>query len=360
MVYRVGIVGCGRIGSTWEDISLMHPATIAGAFAALPDAELVAACNRGEARLRAFGQRWGVAALYHDYRAMLANEQLDIVAVATPPPSHPEVVVAAAEAGARGIFCEKPMALSLGECDAMIQACERAGAKLLVNCSRRWSGQYEAARRVVEDGTLGDLIHISAHCTGCKPTPDWEAATEGPLLHDAVHTFDILRFFAGDVEWVLGTATRRKRFESRVEDTSLVLMQFRNGVDAAVVVDELTEYERSDVELQCERGVVRQGFNAGLWQAQMEAFEQPWWYELVPAEPLALAWTERPVLLAARDLIEAIEQDRAPRCSGYDGRAAVEIIMAVYESERRGNAKVYLPLGTQESALEALRREGKL
>ena len=154
-MYRVGIMGCGRIASTMEDESDVHPISIAGAFEALPNTEIVAGCNRGAAKLHAFGERWSVDALYHDYREMLANEALDIVCVATHPPLHPEMVIAAVEAGAKGIFCEKPMALSLGECDAMIDACEQNGAKMLINCSRRWSGEYQAAKDLIDSRRTG-------------------------------------------------------------------------------------------------------------------------------------------------------------------------------------------------------------
>jgi UDP-N-acetyl-2-amino-2-deoxyglucuronate dehydrogenase len=358
--YRVGIIGCGRIASTFEEHSEEHPVTIAGAFAALPSCQLVAAANRGEPRLRAFGERWGVTALYHDYRQMLAKEKLDIVAIATHPPLHPEMALAACEAGVKGIFCEKPMALSLGECDAMIAACRRARIPLLVNCTRRWSGEFEALRRLVHEQSLGELLHLVGHCCGAKPTPDWEAETEGPLIHDAVHLLDIMRFFAGDMESVIGTATRRKRQEFRVEDTSYSLLQFRGGADGVLIVDELTDYTHFDLELQFERGLVRLGFGTGLWISKGIEFEAPNWEELFPGEMPAPAWSEPGILRAARDLVECIEQRREPRCNGQDGRAAMELIMAIYESQRRDNARVTLPLGTQESLLEVLRREGRL
>ena len=358
MTYRVGIIGCGRIASTMEDESDLHPVTIAGAFDALPNAR--AACNRGAGPLRAFGDRWGVDALYRDYREMLSQEHLDVVCVATHPPEHPGIVIAAAEAGARGIFCEKPMALSLAECDAMIRACDEAGARLLVNCSRRWSGQYESVRRLIDSGELGPLLHVAAYCQGCKPFPEWVADTEGPLLHDAVHTFYILRFFAGDVAGVIGTAGRRLRREFRVEDTSCALLEFRSGVDGVVITDELTEYARFDLELQCERGVVGLGTNAGLWRSRPLAFERGKWFELAPGVLPEPAWDEPPVLRAARDLLECIGNDGQPRCNGLDGRAAVEIIMAIYESQWRGNARVHLPVDAGESAMERLREGGML
>jgi len=90
--YRVGIIGTGRIGSEFEDRLEPRPASIAGAFNALPECTLVAGCNRGQERLERFGRRWNVAALYHDPREMLASERLDIVAIATPPGLHREEI----------------------------------------------------------------------------------------------------------------------------------------------------------------------------------------------------------------------------------------------------------------------------
>ncbi|MCW5853444.1 MAG: Gfo/Idh/MocA family oxidoreductase [Anaerolineae bacterium] len=358
--YRVGIIGTGRVASKMEESSDEHPVTIAGAFDMLPNTQLVAGCNRGAAGLKAFGERWGVTALYHNYREMLEREALDIVAVATHPPLHAQMVEAACASGVKGIFCEKPMALDLRDCDRILDACAKSGTTLLVNCTRRWSGQYEAVRQLVASGQLGPLYHIVAHCQGAKPTPDWVADTEGPLLHDAVHTFDSLRFFAGDVASVIGTATRRQRLEFRVEDTSYSLLQFESGVDAVVISDELTTYSRFDIELQCERGVVRLETNPGLWEAKLIDFEKGNWWVLEPGEMPQPTWSEPVFLRAARDLVECMETGRQPRCNGLDGRKAVEIITAIYESERRGNTRVSLPVGVQESLVDVLRREGKL
>ena len=187
-------------------------------------------------------------------------------------------------------------------------------------------------------------------------------------MHDTVHTFDILRFFAGDVEWVLATVTRRTD-QFNVEDTSYSIMKFSNGVTGVVVVDELVEYERWDVELQFTRGKVYIGPRLELWTSRQADTGEDWWYELVPSEfPVRRsrrllfaepAWAEPSLKVAAQDLVSAIEQDKECRCTGYDGRASIEIIMAIYESERRSNAKVYLPLGISESVLEIMRREEK-
>jgi predicted dehydrogenase len=357
---RVGIIGTGRIGSEFEDRFDEHPASIAGAFQALPQCELVAGCNRGRERLERFGKRWGVAALYPDYREMLARERLDIVAVATPPGLHRDEVVAAAEAGAKGIFCEKPMALSLGECDDMIAACRVHDCRLLVNCSRRWSGAFEAVRRETAAGRWGRLLHLVGYCQGCKPLPEWEVEHEGPMLHDAVHLYDIMRFLAGDVQWVLGTAERRQRRELRTEDTALGLLQFASGAQGVSIVDERTEHSHFRLELHLERGLVTLGGEPEARKAvPAQVVAEPWWQTLAADTLPEPAWQGTPILNAARDLAQAIHTGSEPRCTGTDGRAALEVIMAFYESERRGHRKVMLPLAEPRPMLEVMRAEGR-
>ncbi|MEW6752463.1 MAG: Gfo/Idh/MocA family oxidoreductase [Candidatus Latescibacterota bacterium] len=358
--YRAGLIGTGRIGSEFEDRFCEHPASIAGAFRALPDCELVAGCNRGQERLERFGRRWQVSALYRDWREMLARERLDIVAVATPPGLHCQQVVAAARAGARGIFCEKPMALSLGECDEMIAACREHDCRLLVNCSRRWSGVFEAVRRDVAAGRWGDLLHLVGYCQGCKPLPAWEAEHEGPMLHDAVHLYDLMRFFAGQVQWVLGTAQRRRRQELCVEDTSMGVLQFASGVQGLALVDELTEHAHFRLELHCERGLVTLGGKQTAEQAVPDAdVAEEWWSRLAEDALSAPAWPGTMLLNAAQDLVRCMATGTEPRCSGADGRAALEVIMALYESDRRGHQKVVLPLDEPRRMLEVMRAEGR-
>lgn len=358
--YRVGIIGTGRIGSEFEDRCEQHPASIAGAFSALRDCQLVAGCNRGRERLERFGERWGVSALYHDYREMLAREHLDIVAVATPPGLHRDQVIAAAEAGAKGIFCEKPMALSLGESDDMIAACRQHDCRLLVNCSRRWSGLLEAVRRDAAAERWGRLLHLVGTCQGCKPVPEWEAEHEGPMLHDAVHMYDLMRFFAGEVQWVLGTAERRKHHQLQAEDTALGLLQFASGVQGVSLVDELTEHSFFRLELNFERGLVTLGATPKAEQAvHAAAVEEDWWWSLAEDALPEPAWDGTPLLNAAADLVRCIQTGGQPRCSGEDGRAAIEVIMGFYESERRGHCKVSLPLDDPRRMLEVMKQEGR-
>ena len=178
------------------------------------------------------------------------------------------------------------------------------------------------------------------------------------MLHDAVHVYDLMRFFAGDVEWVLGTASRRKRHDLRVEDSSLCIMQFNSGLQGVAVVDELTEYQHFALELHFERGLVKMGSDLCAARSVRADSQEGWWYVLAPDELPAPAWGGTGIHHAAKDLLRAIETDGEPRCNGRDGRAAIEIIMALYQAERAGHAQVDLPLNEPRRMVDVLREEG--
>lgn len=361
--YTVAVVGTGRVGALWESeppTGVSH----AGAFALVPACRLVAGANRGRERLEAFGRRFGVSALYTDYAAMLREVRPAIVCVATHPGSHAALVEAAVASGARAIFCEKPMALDLADSDRIIAACAEAGVLLSVNHSRRWYATYRRARELLRAGAIGDLVAMTGYCQGGKPAPGWQSELEGPLLHDATHLFDTLRFFAGDARWVAATATRRAHTAYPVEDDSSALIGFDGGVTAITQVNELSAYTRFEVELHGTRGALRLGNDScAIGRAVPIHIEHPpaehpeFEWQRLEWEPLAVEQPAPAFLLAARELVEALE-GRAALCStGADGRASMEIIEAIYESQRRGSAPVPLPLPAGSRALAELARE---
>ena len=113
---RVGLIGCGGIAGAHMR-----------AYRQLEGVEVTAAAEIIPHRLRSFGESWGIEKLYPDYEVMLEREKLDIVSVCTTPFAHCAPTIAAAEAGVRGIFCEKPMAMNLAEADGCIPDYCRSG-----------------------------------------------------------------------------------------------------------------------------------------------------------------------------------------------------------------------------------------
>ncbi len=361
--YRVAVVGTGRVGALWET----DPPTgtsHAGAFFVQPDCELVAGVNRGRQRLEEFGHRFGVTGLYQDYYEMLRKERPDILCIATHPGSHAAIVASAVRKGVRAIFCEKPMALTLGDCDQIIEDCRSHDVLLSVNHSRRWYPIFRHARELIEAGEIGDMVSMTGYCQGGKPSAAWQSEFEGPLLHDATHLFDLMRWYAGDVRWLAATALRRKHTGYPVEDDSTALLRFHNGVTAVALVNEVTDYIRFELDIQGTLGTLRLGMDTfEISRAKLVSFEAArqetpdFDWQMLESEPLPVLPEQPPFAIAARELIDALEGRSALSSTGEDGRASLEIIMAIYESQRRGNGPVYLPLPSGPSPLTQLARE---
>ena len=360
--YRGGLVGCGRIGTLWET-DPPTPLTHAGALAVCGQTELVAGASRGNEHLQRFGRMWDVDALYLDYRQMLAQEKLDIVCIATHPGLHRAIVEAAVEAGAKGILCEKPLALSLEDGDAIVTACREAGCVLSVNHSRRWNPAFIKAKEMLEAGAIGELISMLGICQGVKPFPAWTADEEGPLIHDAVHTFDLFRIYAGDAKSVIGTAQRRQR-PYRVEDISEAIFTFHSGVSAVAMANELTRYARFGIELQGSEGVISLEYAGNQWLLGVdttdrlnEPDDRIEWYTL-EQQPFPATAEASSIQRALEELVDCMENGGEPSSNGEDGVASLEMVMAIYESQRQGNCPVALPLADRSSQLYMLREEG--
>jgi predicted dehydrogenase len=348
-VYRVAIVGCGRKAATLDDEERCRinysipPDAHAAAYLKVDRIRLAAAADPNEAKRRLMQDRYGVPATYADYREMLERERPDLVSVTTRAPLHAEVTVAAAHAGARGILCEKAMASSLAEADAMIEACGRQGTRLAVNHTRRWHPTYEAAAQAVSSGAIGELRCVVGICPG-------------PLIHNGTHLFDLMRLLAGEVAWISGEVRGRTGHD----DPGRAMLRFESG--AAGFVD-LDSGLGLGLELQGTRGRLfidpaQEGWTLWEYRSPSPAREGKVWYEGNPCKVRRIRHVEssggRGTLVAAiEELISCIEGGHEGRSSGYDGRAALELALAVYHSHAAGGARVTLPLKDRTLAVES-------
>ena len=199
--YNAAIIGLGFIGGgdqvsgdalgqRVEDLDGTH-------FSALsqhPRIELVAGSSRDEGRRQRFAERSGGCRTYSDWSELLDREQIDIASVATYAPQHAEVAIACARSGVKVIYCEKPVAQTLPDAEAMLEACAESGTLLVVNHNRRFTADFRLLRDRIAAGDLGDLTSISVQ---------WPA---GRLGNVGTHVFDAVRMASGrKVEAVSGT-----------------------------------------------------------------------------------------------------------------------------------------------------------
>ena len=169
--YRVGLIGCGRMGATIDDevksgpnAQLFLPYSHAAAIVACERMELVAVCDPIEEKAERIRDRYGAQRAYADYREMIERENLDVVSIATRPGPHAEQVIFAAEAGVKGIYCEKSLCNAVHEMDAMLQACMPRGVKFNYGTQRRYAALYRDARAMIERGDIGEVQAVVANC----------------------------------------------------------------------------------------------------------------------------------------------------------------------------------------------------
>ncbi|MAG35906.1 MAG: hypothetical protein CL878_06650 [Dehalococcoidia bacterium] len=357
--YRIALIGTGRVGYQFSFGPL--PDNHSEAIQLSNRCKLVAGVNRGREKLEAFGQRFGVEALYQDHRQMLQEVQPDICIIATHPELHRDMVIDCAEApSTRAIICEKPMALSPAECDEMIEACRSAKVLLQINHNRRWHPEWNFALELLRDGAIGELNHIYCYTDGAKPAPWWRSENEGPLLHDFTHFFDLMDLFAGEVDWLCGMAEQRRR-PWAVEDFSAAFMKFKSGVTGVICGAELSSYEHAGFELRGSEGIIRiEGEGVRLQTAELGDYEPDsgfQWRELKERT------VERPqaastYVVALEELVAALDSGGTVRSDGEVGRRSLEMVAAIYQSQARGNAPIAFPLTERDSGIESLRASG--
>ena len=342
--YRAGVIGLGRMGSTFDDEivrggSIFLPYCHAPSYDASPHVELVAGADPHDEQRTIFGERWGLSAdhLYTDHKEMLAKENLDVVSVTTNARIRSAIVQDVARSSVKAIWAEKPMAISLEEADTMVDVCREEGVALAINCARRWNPFFIEARKMIDNGDLGAILQVTGYA-------------QCGLSHNGSHLLDAVRYMAGgDVQWVFGEMESDEAADGDVDLEGNGYLAFDNGVPAYIRATP-TGAAPWEIDVIGEEGRVRFLQNALECElTRLDADPRP--ASTKPRRPIAAKYPfplptrmQGVGLTIVEDLVAAIETGSQPRCSGEDGRAALEIAIALRESHRRGGVKVGLPL----------------
>jgi predicted dehydrogenase len=329
--YRVGIIGTGRIASTIQDeiesgpFWFLLPYSHAGAYAAVPGATIVAGADTNAERLAEFASRWNVPETYADYREMLVKEHLDIVSVCTPTRARLEVIEAIAGSGVRGIFLEKPVGQSLREVDQMLAIVEQKGIAVAVNHVRTFDPYYRRVRRLIEQGTIGDLHGIMAR---------WK---EG-LSFGGSHLFDLIRFLlASEPVSVYG---RLDGGDGYFDPGGSGVVQFANGVELLLDARAGSAAPK-EVDIAGSLGRVRM-CDTLLPELFTKDPQSPFGELVQRAFPGSVVGTS-PMTVAVQELIRAVETGEKPGSTLADGRKNLEIAVAFHRSDR-AKAPVAFPV----------------
>ena len=327
--YKVGIIGCG-------EISRYH----AEAYQANSDVAITAIADINPDALKTIASEFSIPNCYADYHEMFEKEQLDIVSICTWPGLHAEMTVAAAEHGVKAIFCEKPMAVNLGEADRMIDDCNQNGTMLLISHQLRFNPHIHKAKQLVETGAIGE------------PRLAW-GHYETSLLNKGTHVVDAMRYILGDpkTDWVLAQIERKKDSYNRghrVEEIAEALIQFSNGARGLIETGDLAISEFG-CHIYGSEGQLNIALNKLLLQSKNHKGWQQIQLPAVKEHGPAIA-----ELIAC--LNGKVEQHRN---DAHQARMTMEILMAIFESVRT-HGVVRPPVTVSESPLDVMVESGVL
>ena len=327
--YRAAIIGLGQIGNQFDDDPKRSVVwTHAGAYECVPEVELIAGADPDTNRLDRFLDRRNVRGGYQDYRQMLRDEAIDLLSVCTPTELHCSMVLEGARAGVKAIFCEKPLAATVEQGVAMVEACRSAGVVLAVNHTRRWESIYLEAKRLLNDGVIGRIESVAGYYPG-------KVFTMG------THLFDLMRYFAGEVESVSG----REISPAESEPNVCGHLQFQAGAHGAILSGRDRANHIFELDLLGSRGRLR--LSGDGTQLEIFRFEESPRYsryrELVSTSfDSGGIQKENRLIEAVNDLVGCMHTGGTPACCGEDGLAALEIACALLESARAGSRPVHL------------------
>jgi UDP-N-acetylglucosamine 3-dehydrogenase len=182
---RVGVIGIGWFGE-------MHVITYQGVI----NAQVTAICTRTQSRLKEVAEKFGIEKTYTDYNDMLADPDIDAVSICTHAPDHLEPMLAAIKSG-KHILLEKPMALTVAECDKMMEAAKNAKQNIMVGHICRFETSYAMAKQQIDEGRIGDVLSIYArrNINGAFAVPHLEKLSS--VTGDAVHDIDLMNWIIG-------------------------------------------------------------------------------------------------------------------------------------------------------------------
>lgn len=319
----IALIGAGRAG-------MIHGRNFR---AAVPNGRLMAIVDPVREIAEAAAAELEVDTYYTDYIDALHDSRVDAVIIVTPTKYHCEIAVAAARAG-KHILCEKPMAMTVEECETMERAAEEHHVKLQVAFMRRFDESFVEAKRLVDDGAVGDVVMVRSNTRGPSIPKPWMydiSKSNGPLAEVNSHDIDTLRWFTGSEFRTIYAIGGNYRCPDAAEaypdfyDNVIVSAEFENRMQGMIDGAQGVRYGYdARVEILGTEGCIFLGkTNArGLKVCTKDQFQR---------QEFVHSWTflfRDAYLEEDTAFVECILQDSTPRVTGRDGKMAVKVVNA--------------------------------
>lgn len=343
---KYALIGCGRIS----------PNHIAAANN--NNLEMVAICDIDESCMADKALKFKLPETVHkytDYKEMLDAENPELVAICTESGKHAEIALYCIAHGCHCII-EKPIALSIADADAIINAAIRHHVKVSACHQNRFNKSVQIIREAIDTNRFGRLFYGTAHIRWCRDheyydRASWRGTWEqdgGALMNQCIHNIDLLRWMmGGEITEVVGMTDRLNHDYIEAEDLGIALIKFKNG--SYGIVEGTTDIYPKNLEetlyIFGEKGTVKAGGQSvnviEEWRFA-DLLDDP---EVVKERfhenpPNVYGYGHTPLY---KDVIHSIEQDRQPYVTAMEGKKALELVLAIYKSAAEGRP-VKLPL----------------
>ncbi|MCR4621550.1 MAG: Gfo/Idh/MocA family oxidoreductase [Clostridiales bacterium] len=342
---KYALIGCGRISPNHIEAAKNN------------HLEFVAMCDIIPEAMHEKSERFGLEAVrkYANYKEMLEKEKPDLVAIATESGNHAAIALDCIATGCN-VIIEKPIALSIADAEAIIDAGKKAGVVVCANHQNRFNKSVQYIRKALEAGRFGKLSHSAAHVRWNRGKAYYEQAPwrgtwaqdGGCLMNQCIHNIDLLRWMMGDgIDEVIAYTDQLQHPYLEAEDIGMALVKFSNG--SYGLIEGTTNVYPKNLEetlyIFGEKGTVKAGGTS-------DNIIEEWRFAdgLDDSEEVKKHFSENPPNVYGfghtplyADVIDAIKNGRAPLVDAEAGKRALELVLAIYKSAAE-HRPIKLPL----------------
>ncbi len=344
---KYALIGCGRIATNHIKAALSNKL------------ELVAVCDIIKEKINELLAKHNLQndisiKCYTDYKKMIEENEFELISIATESGKHAEIALYCINHGIN-VIIEKPMAMNMKDAEEIIKRSEEKHVKVSACHQNRFNVAVQEMRKALNAGRFGKLSHGSINVRwnrnkGYYDQASWRgkwSSDGGALMNQCIHGIDLLRWtFGNEIESVYGQTRQQFHDYLEAEDVGMALVKFKNGVIATI--EGTTNVYPKNLEETLyvfgEKGTVKIGGTStnsiDVWDFSDEIAEDDKNKGL--EETASNVYGNGHISLFA-DMVEAIENDRAPYVDAYAGRDALELVLAIYKSQKTG-AVVKFPL----------------
>ena len=298
----------------------------------VPNSHLVAVMSRQQSKVRSFAERHGVSRIYTDAQALIDDPEVNAVYIATPPHVHRDLSERAAAAG-KHVLLEKPMAPTVADCNAIVDACKKHDVQLIVAFYRRFFPVVRKMKELLDGGAIGRPIRARAfHAWQYSPEAiegrGWltnpDVAGGGFMMDSGIHRLDLFAYFFGPAQDV-SAYTDTVHIDIPVDDTSTVIIRFENGVHATAEFNWNLAIGMDEFEISGTEGrLFSRNLGAGELTLVNKAGSQS--FILPPPEYTHLNLVDH--------FVQCLRAGTPNELPGEEGMRASQLCLAAYEASR--------------------------